>query len=194
MAEGGEVLGRAQAARPVRCSDRGERRIAAADGIEQDHRRVQRRELLDRLRRRLTDHQDETVGAAGRKPVEPAPVGCGGLFRRGEDDLAAGLARLGLGATQHLDHPRGVEARHDHVDQADRALRAGCAALVAAVDHDLLDPPARGLGDVGPAVEDLGDGRHRHAGGSGDLGDRHATGHQGPPTKTFCARTSSEPA
>jgi hypothetical protein len=135
---------------------------------------VQGGQLLDRLGCRLAHHQYQAVGAAGGQPVEPLPVAGGAVLGGGEDDLRARLPGLRLGAAQHLHDPGGVEGGQHHVHEADAPERPGLAPLVAAVGHHLLDPQSGGLGDVGAAVEDLGDRRNRHSGLFGDLRDRHA--------------------
>ena len=123
--------------------------------------------------REVGEDQHHAVAAAGAEAVEPAGL-LGRVGEGGDGDAAAVGVRGLLGAADDLGGV-GAELGEDEVDQPGPVGLAAAGVVAGSGEHRLDAAPGVG-GDVGAAVQDLGDGGDRHLGRGGDLGHRHAAG------------------
>lgn len=127
------------------------------------------------------DH-DDAVDERAAQPADRAPLPplAGAVLRAGVGhEVEPRTAHRGPDTLEDLCAER-LESRHEHADHT-RAVRAHAAraeaGLVAQPLHD-VEHAAHGVGrDAVAAVDGLGDGRDRNAGGGGDVVDRGSASH-----------------
>ena len=172
MSEAQQVARRRQASVPVRGADRGDVVEGLAGWIDDDQRDAPRPELRAHRLVEVREDGDHAAGPPGEDALDPAPSRGVATLHLGQDDREVVLAGHLLHSQQDLEGPGALELVEEHLDERG-AMDGPVGSLVAAIPDDRLDAPPRLGGDVGPAVDHLGDRGRRDARLLGDRRDRH---------------------
>ena len=158
-----EVAGGGQSAGPVRRADDGDTLGWFAGGVDDDERDVAGGQHLALGVVQVGQHQDDPEWVAGEQVVEPFPMRPVFTAEFGQHNGRPLARRDLLDPADDLDRPTGVQLVEDEFHQRRPGGPARPPAVAVPFD-DTLDPRPGLGGDIRPAVEHLGDGRHGHAG------------------------------
>src|SRR6185437_2634834 len=171
VAEGQQVLGGGEPARPVRRADRRDVRRRGVGRVDDDERDAGPAQLPDLRACQRGGHQDDSVGVVAGDRRGPARRPGVAVPDRGHRDRDGVLRAPLLHAAQDLHRPGAVKPVEHKVDQSGAAVDAQPVAPVLVLVEQLLNPRAGGRRDVGPAVHHLGHSGQRHASLCGDRGE-----------------------
>ena len=167
-----------------------------AGWIDDDQRDAPRPELRAHRLVEVREDGDHAARPPGEDALDPASSRRVATLHLGQDDREVVLAGHLLHSQQDLEGPGALELVEEHLDERG-AMDGPVGSLVAAIPDDRLDAPPRLGGDVGPAVDHLGDRRHGDARLLGDRRDRDAPAggvgrsrcHAGEYTESFGVRS-----